>query len=481
MYRLLNKTFFIVFLLGFGSCGFIDLRPITVSTDPNNSEAILSSSDTPLIVHFGTEMERSETEKALSVNGMSGQIQGDLMWKGNDLYFTPLAGWFPGVRYTMALSGTIYAVDGRDLRLSKYIPFYAVSKTEIPLIVSFSPLNGESVGVRAEEGAVVSIAFSCSMNKRSVEDAFSWDCPGEKVFTWYKNDTRLEVKTESTLAAWGSYRWSLSDKALSADGAPLLKTYTSQFVTDLDKIMPKVLRVFPMSKSGLNWVDTGGSISSDFGAGQAIGIDFNKPMDRNTVLRSVGISPSVTGRTEMLSERSIIYIPETDLLSETLYTLTISKDAKDRGGLKLGEDYREYFFTDIPYLDIISISIDGIPLLSGEDLINGKHHIIKLTIPEVLRLSLVFSLPLTQEALIDASSRITLDVFFPLLLSPISLRSVESSSADSLTFVWEGLESGTAGIRNYYRLNIPGRKGGVSNGAASYLKEDRFLYFEVVP
>lgn len=463
------------------SCGFIDLRPISVSTTPNNSGAVLATSDTPLIIHFGTEMEKRETEKVLSVTGMAGQINGDLYWKGNDLYFLPLLGWSPGIRYTMSLSGTIYSTDGRDLRLSKHIPFYAVSKSEIPIIISFSPSFGESVGVTADDGGMVSAVFSCAMDRRTTEDAFSWDCPGEKVFEWFDNDTRLEVKPKDTLAAWSSYRWSFTEAALSTNLAPLLTAYTSQFVTDKDTLMPEVVRTFPMAQSGFQWLDTGGSLVSDLGAKQAIGIEFNKPMDRDTAIRSVSLSPSVSGRTEQLTESSVIFIPEGDLQPETLYTLTISKDTKDKTGLKLGEEYREYFTPDIPYLEVVSISIDGHPLLTGDDLKNGTSHAIQLTTPEVLRLSIVFSLSLTNEAIMDIASRISLDVYFPLILDPISLRAVESSSTDSVTFVWEGLKNGTTDVRNFYRLSIPGGKGGIINGAGSYFKEDCFLYFEVVP
>jgi hypothetical protein len=426
-------------------------------------------------------MEKRETEKVLSVTGRSGQINGDLFWKGSDLYFVPLPGWSPGIRYTMTLSGTAYSTDGRELRLLEHIPFYAVSKSAIPIIIAFSPSNGESVGVTADDGGMVSVVFSCAMDRRSTEDAFSWDCPGEKLFEWFDSDTRLEVKTKGTLTAWSSYRWSVTEAALSTHMVPLLTTCTSQFVTDKDTLIPEVTRTFPMAQSGFQWMDTGGSLTSDLGAGQAIGIEFNKPMDRDTVLRSVSVSPSVSGRTELLTESSIIFIPESGLQPETLYTLTISKDTQDKTGLKLGKEYREYVTPDIPYLDMISISIHGIPLLTGDDVKNGTSHAIQLTTPEVLRFSIVFSLSLTNEALMDIASRITLDVFFPLLLDPISLRAVESASADSVTFVWEGLESGTTDIRHFYRLSIPGGKGGITNGAGSYFKENRFLYFEVVP
>lgn len=484
MLRLLiniRNIFGVLLLLGLGSCGFIDLRPISVSTTPHSSDSVLVALDTPLIIHFGTKMEKIQTEQVLSVSGMEGKVDGDLSWEGNDLYFTPLSGWSPGIRYTMSLSGTVYSIDGRELRLLKHVSFYAVSQAEIPVVVSFSPSYGESVGVTSDDGGKVSIMFSCPMNRRSVEDAFSWDCPGEKGFGWFDDDTRLEVKTKDVLAAWSSYRWSVGEKALSAKGVPLLGGFSSQFVTDRDRVMPKIVRVFPMVQSGFQWIDGGGSITSDLGFGQAIGIEFNKAMDRDTVLRSVSFNPSVSGRTELLTDTLIVFIPESGFSPETLYTLQISADTKDKTGLTLGQEYQKYFTPDIPFLDLISISIDGHPPITGDELKNGNHHAIKLTAPDVLRLSVRFSLLLTPESIMDISSRINMDVYFPLLLSPVNLRAVESLSADSVTFVWEGAESGDADVRHFYRFSIPGGKGGTTNGSGAYFKEDRFLYFEVIP
>jgi hypothetical protein len=473
-------------LLSVTSCGFIDLRPITVSTTPSCAEEVLAAADTPVIVHFGTEMERAAAEKALSVTGMTGAVTGNVSWRGRDLYFVPVSGWSPGIRYTLALSGTVFSVDGRELRLSMYVSFYAVSKSAIPVVRAFSPADGGSVGVTAEDGGMVCVVFSCAMDRRSTEDAFSWDCPGEKICEWFDNDTRLEVQTKDVLSAWSSYRWSVSEAALSAERVPLLTSYTGQFVADKDVLVPEVIRTFPMVQAGGQWRDTGGSLAGDLGAGQAIGVAFNKAMDRSTALRAVSLVPSVSGRTEMLSESSIVFIPESDFEPERVYTLSISKDTQDKTGLKLGTEYQEFFTPDIPFLDLVSVSaaapsVGDSVVLSGGDLKNRTSHAIKLTTPEVLRFSVVFSVPLSDEALVDVASRITLDVYFPLVLNSVRLKSVRALSADSVTFEWEGLECGTAAVRHFYKLFVPGGKGGITNGGGSYFREDRVLYFEVVP
>jgi hypothetical protein len=45
---------------------------------------------------------------------------------------------------------------------------------------------------------------------------------------------------------------------------------------------------------------------------------------------------------------------------------------------------------------------------------------------------------------------------------------------------WEGLRPGAAGEAHYYRLDIPGGRGGIGDGGGMYLEEDNFLFLEAV-
>jgi hypothetical protein len=68
-----------------------------------------------------------------------------------------------------------------------------------------------------------------------------------------------------------------------------------------------------------------------------------------SVLRSLRFEPSLVGKAEFLSEKSIVYIFSRDPEPETVYTLTVSGDARDSEGLKTGEDYSLNFIPDIPF------------------------------------------------------------------------------------------------------------------------------------
>src|SRR5690606_11857389 len=112
-------------------CGFADLRPVSFSTRPAQPYAVLPGERTPLELRFGADMDRREAERALAVSNFSGSVEGDLAWDGRTLRFHPVEPWSPGVLYTLSVSGSIRAADGRELRPSASIPFYAVSRASV--------------------------------------------------------------------------------------------------------------------------------------------------------------------------------------------------------------------------------------------------------------------------------------------------------------------------------------------------------------
>jgi hypothetical protein len=462
------------------SCGFADLRLVDYSVIPGKAYSVINGGYTPLVITFDTEMIKNEAEQLVSVSYYGGTVNGDFRWQGNVLYFTPSAGWSYGVLYTLTISGSAFAKDGRELRTAHYIPFYVETNNTAPVLISYSPANGAPVGVRPEEGTVLVLDFSAPMDSISTEEAFTWDCPGEKNFSWSNGNTRVEITAKDVLTPWTTYHWSLGERALSQERIPLARSFSGEFVTNLDQMLPGVERCYPMIQSGLLWTETGGMLSSDLGINQGIGISFNKAMNHDSVTQSLRFEPALAGNVEILSDTEIVFVPTQSLENETTYTMIVSKETTDISGLKLGEDYIEYFTPDLPYLDVFEISTGSV-LLSGPDLENGLCHAVTLTGLNELRITIRFSLMFTNDAVVDMASRIVLEPYFPPSLLPIALQAVIPQSADTVVFEWTGLEAGSAAQSKYYRLSIPGGKGGISNGTSSYLKENRYLYFEVVP
>ncbi|MDR1618989.1 MAG: Ig-like domain-containing protein [Treponema sp.] len=484
----LKAVFFLcpLFVLGLSafSCGFVDLRPVGVNIFPEKMDTILEDEYSPLSIGFDTGMEKAGAEQMIQVMYGGGTVEGDLSWQGNKLLFRPVSGWLPGTRYTLTLSGTLYSLDGRELRLDTQIPFYAVSRSPAPLLESFYPPEGASVGTAPGDHNRLELFFSLPMDRMSTEGALVIEGMGKKKYEWQDDGRRLLILPENPLSPWKIYRWNIGTGARSRQGVPLARALSARFSTDLDRLFPAVLGVYPLINSGGRWFPTGGTIEKDLGPGQGIGVDFNKPMGEG-VLRAVRLEPSLPGRTERLSPSSIVFIPDRDPVPETFYTLTVSGDTRDEGGLSLDADYRIGFVADIPFLRILSITMENTdpPGAGGAAGPGTGDGILRAPVNEanggVLRFTIRFSLPFEAAAKLDAGFRISLETFFPKNLDPVSLRYVSWLSDDLIRMEWEGLCPGISGEAHYYRLSVPGGKGGIGTGRM-YLEEDRIFFLEAV-
>ena len=459
----------------FVSCGFIDFRPIDLKIEPAITDSLLPDAHSPVILKFNTEMEKSEAEGIIQISSDLGTVRGDRYWKGNDLYFVPVAGWTAGIRYTLSLLGTIRSIDGREIKLEHFISFFAINKNEPPFLKWHNPADGKSTGTG---NVVLEFHFTRPMNRLTVESAITIEGIANKFFEW-ADDKSVKVIPVSSLNPWTTYRWNLRDSAKGADGVPVARAYSGRFITDIDKALPGVTNVYPVLYADGSWYPTGADIETGLGTGQGIAVEFSKPMGEN-VLRSVRLEPSLTGRTEYLSEKSVVWIFSRDPEPETIYTLTVSSDARDSEGLKIGSDYKVYFTPDIPFLNVSSFLPVGGQAMEN---FNAENNLLKVKIDSgtgEFFFSILFSLMFSAEEKQNTLPRITLSPFFPRTLAPVALQDADWISNDRLYMRWEGLSAGSSDVPNYYRLTIPGGRGGIKSGMGIYMKEDLIIYLEAV-
>jgi hypothetical protein len=453
----------------------MDLRPIGVSIEPEKTDTILHEPYTPVILKFDTEMIKNDTEEVLQISSGWGTVRGDKFWRDNDLYFVPIQGWTPGIRYTLSLMGTIRSVDGRDLRIERFVSFYAINRNAMPLLEWHSPANDEYIGTN---DVVFEFHFSRSMDRLSVESAFTIEGIGNKKFEWLDDDKSLRIIPEKALSPWTMYRWNIKDSAKSTDGVPLPRTYSGYFTTDLDKSLPQVTSVFPVLFSDGCWFPTGSEIETGLQSGQGVAVEFNKTMGEN-VLRSLRFEPSLTGRTEYLSEKSIVYIFTKDPDPGTTYTLIVSGDTRDSEGLKIGADLRINFVPDIPYLNILSFIAEDNHVIHYSSVTNNVLAVNVDPGTGELFFTIHFSFPFGINEKLNTPQKITLTPFFPRSIPPVALQYVNWISDDRLYVRWEGLKPGDE-VPHYYKLTIPGGKGGISSNTGFYMKEDFILYLEAI-
>ncbi|MDR2730752.1 MAG: Ig-like domain-containing protein [Treponema sp.] len=455
------------------SCGFADLREIKFDVFPENN-SILPDASTPVKISFNTSMDKYTVENLLNVNSDIGIVKGDKYWNENELYFTPVSGWTAGIRYNLSFSGSAYSADGRELRVMRYVSFYAINKNEHPLLESFTPENGASIGT---VNFSMKLNFSRAMERVSVESALLLDGISDKIFEWTNDDRTLTVTTNKSLVPWNHYRWTLRDSAKSSDGVPLVQAVSAQFNTDLDRNIPCIKKVYPVLYTDGCWYPTGLSIENGLGLNQSIVVEFNKPMSV-TVLRSIHIEPSISSRTEFLTENSIICILTKNPEPETSYVFTVSSDAKDSEGLTLNKDFKIVITPDIPYLKILSITPDKDLIINNFN-VNEAFKITASPTPVEMSFTVNFSLPFNNNEKQNAALKISLYPYFPASLSPVALTYIKWISDDRLRMTWDGVSTGKGDEPHFYKLSISGGKNGIICDE-TYLKENFNLILEAV-
>jgi len=460
-------------------CGFVDLRPIEIKIFPDKPDTVLSNEKSPITIRFGTNMIKNEAEKIMSVSSDIGVIECDRSWDGRVLKLIPVSGWTAGIRYLLCINGYARSVDGREFQFDRNIYFYAINKNAPPLVESFSPYNGESINANKFN---MEINFSQPMDNIYTEQALTINGISDIKYEWINNDKTLKIFSEKPLSPWTIYRWTIKTEAKSKDGVPLVKSFSGMFITDKDRVMPEVVDVYPAVQSNGQWFPTGDILEKGFGPSLGLIVNFNKPME-DEALRSLRFSPSISGRTEWLSDKKLVFIPNQDPEPQKEYLLIISGDAKDSEGIKIGTDYCRSFITDIPYLQILSISSDGENLdYSKVNDENINNLILPVKVSEtdrgLVRISIHFSFLLDEEVKQKTTLAITLQSFFPGSLDPIALCFAFWPSDDRLIMEWERLSFGSSTEPHFYKLFIPGGRGGIENGNGLYLKKDICVYLE---
>ena len=186
----------------------------------------------------------------------------------------------------------------------------------------------------------------------------------------------------------------------------------------------------------------------------------------------------------MLAANSVVFIPSRDPEPETAYTLFVAADAKDAEGLKTGAEFRISFIPDIPYIRVLSFRADGGAVLDTSGSAGGSlgdiHKVQVDSAAGECSFTLWFSQDFSDGEKQNTALKISLSPFFPRTLDPVAPRSAAWMTDNRLRMTWEGLRPGTQSESHYYKLLIPGGKGGINSGGGTYFSEDQYLYLEAV-
>jgi len=335
-------------LLGLASsCGLVDLRPVGLSIVPAQAGAVLATTRTALTVSFDAVPDRLAVERSFQVSDPKQAVAGDFLWSDRALSWSPVVPWSPGVRYRLAIHGSIPMTDGREARLAVDVPFYAVRRAGLPTLVSVWPESGASIDVPPSGQPFLRLDFSGPMDTLSVDKALVLQPACEAARVWNDDHTGLSLCATVGLSPRVGYRWSLGTGATDVDGAPLAEAASGTFRTDDAGAPPEVERVYAVGRTADTWVEVADTIAS-LDSGQSLAIRFSKDMDAASLRSGIRLEPSQSGTVDCAGPRVAIFTPSHGWQPELALTLVVSTGLVDQTGLHPVQEYRTSFMPATP-------------------------------------------------------------------------------------------------------------------------------------
>jgi len=209
-----------------------------------------------------------------------------------------------------------------------------------------------------------------------------------------------------------------------------------------------------MRRRGAGWYDAGDLAAAGLGADCALGIEFSKAMENESLRSAFRLEPSLAGHVEVPSDRTAVFVPDKGPAPETGYTLTVPAESRDASGKKMGEDSVTHFRSDLPYLKLISVNAyensNAVTHIDGPEN-HGEHRVLITPGLSSVHVELRFSLPFSAEEKAAAALAVTLTAFFPLKLPVPAVEDAKWLSADTLLVTWNGVNGGSDSEPHYYK------------------------------
>ncbi len=230
-----------------------------------------------------------------------------------------------------------------------------------PTVVSVSPGNDQEVGTNFS----ITIVFSKSMHKDTVQNAFALYCLGssgnssspgaliEGSFSWDSDTTLVFSPFQDQLVYPSQYSIQIGNTAADSDGNSLGNTYYSRFKIMGNAIYPTIVATYP----------TNGAINVRIQTN--ITIQFSMPMDQGSTISAFSLNPSIAGNLSLKSN-ILLFQPSTPLSNGCYYNVNVANTAQGTNGVKLQNSYVFYFLAGngltLPAVTGIYTNLNSAPL-----------------------------------------------------------------------------------------------------------------------
>ena len=237
--------------------------------------------------------------------------------------------------YTLQIAGK--DVAGNNLAGATTLQF---STPSIPPVVSSTTPSSAAIGVSV--GSKIVLRFSKTMNKNSVQSAFSSTPAVICTWLWTDSDQTATCTPSAALAFLTEYVIGLAATASSAANVPLLAAYSFKFTTARDLTQPAL--------TGFTPTDTSTNVSYL----SAITLSFSKPMNQSSVQNAFGATFNCTWT--WATTQSASCQPTVPLEQFTAYRISLANSATDLSGNALQAAYGFTFTTGSAPPRIVSFS-----------------------------------------------------------------------------------------------------------------------------
>lgn len=326
----------------------VGLCPLVVATNPvDGATGILRN--VVITATFNEEMNPSTiTATTFTVVGAS-SVNGTITYSGNTATFTPTSSLDANTTFICKLSTLIKDLNGNALQ-TDYVWTFSTGLNLLPVVTSTSPINN-ATGVALNK--IVTANFNMIMDPLTVNAT---------TFTLKKGTTTIlgtvtYIGTRATftptvsLSASTLYTATITNGVKNTLGTPIVNNYVWTFTTGI-LLEPKVILTDPFNNA------TGVSLNKIVTATFSTAMD---PLRINTSSFTIKRGTTVIDGDVSYAGTVATFVPTTAFAANTIYTATITTDAKNLVGTALADNYVWTFrTTTIPHAPILgSASIFG--------------------------------------------------------------------------------------------------------------------------
>ncbi|MBU41577.1 MAG: hypothetical protein CMN76_00030 [Spirochaetaceae bacterium] len=290
-------------------------------------------------VVFDQPMDERQSERAFTLTGPSGRIQGAFTWQnGTRLEFKPSQQLDDAGQYFIRVAASAESIAGIDLESDYRARFSLSADTEGPSIVSTTPADAEQ-GVAVDSD--IQVTFSEAVDFASLQNGISLS-PSVSFVTSLSGDGRtVTIQPSSNLVVGLRYSLSITEDVQDLEGNPLSNPDVISFFTGTDFEAPEILAVTVGGQALTAGITTNGIDKNG-----PIVIQFSEPMAALLTEDNVDLSPSASYSISWNLAGDTLTLDLDGLESEANYEISVTSGAEDLAGNQLSNPGDYPFFTD---------------------------------------------------------------------------------------------------------------------------------------